>query len=1023
MNTRSGSRNLFLTSLIAALSGTILLSASQNAQASPEHRGGFRSFREQNPDIDRYTARQMFLADRKNQTADNAAQNAAQNAGRISRMAGPTFTMTMGPDGIIRCGTPDPGMLRDDKKNERIRNQSFQFDSKNSLRVNNGVNLDLTSNQRNIVLGRSLFAGENASVSINVGGESKTVSAGSQVTAAEYVAVKQVLAGEQKVSVDRAGRAIGGEVDLGSLTNDNDVMRASNLVIAENVTTYGDFGKRSDFRLLGNLSNYGSVQALSTDADVKSGALRARDISNYAGALINSTVDLTLDASGKFLNEGSISSTGNLTINASNVRNSGSITSTNGNVNLDTAPDTALLVNNSKGVIRAENGAINIRSAEYTGSANSTVNGGDLLSQELNIHSGTGLSEVAVNELTGTVNQTGTAAHLLASTENLNLGSICLTGDPTYYNTAGSITISGDVIVGQHLVIAASGDILSSATATVAARDATQGYDITLIAGAAITADAANNSSTLPSALTGAITLSGKSSKTGGGILITNDVTFDTTPNNVAGNLNAGKVNMFAFPGKQIGAGTIDIEDATIRTGGLNLGANGDVLIYAGAKSGTTIRTGIIDALGSTAPTISTGAVYLFAGALTTFPKGPVSYDANGNLTSTSIITTLKKTSGDILIARRDISELNRDIETLGLVVSTGGNVQIDGDVTSLGVLSFNVSGNIDASSQANAMIGDFLFAVSNKGNIGTTSNPLQVEVDSLLMQTKGSMAAVEVGGTGTLDILTTFAADEVLIDAENKIAVTDAADPITSDTVRLDFFNYAGAFPTVSANLVELRTNDAAFNVTGVLNGKKTIYSLEIAGGIGTSVNRLEVLQASIVAAGAVGDIFINQTSTKEVEYGVAGANVDMISSGSVLFSNLSSAGTGDFLVNVTGKGTLTVDTFIDAFDQLTIQNSNAAGKIALATGAKLQTHANTVGMGNISVNLGTTLGPVFADPIANVEVDPSSTGTVTFTGVGLKAKSPVNIIFADGPNVSINNTVKNGNMTFGGDVRINAD
>src|SRR5262245_28571962 len=51
--------------------------------------------------------------------------------------------------------------------------------------------LDLTSSASNIILGSKLFHGA-PSVTIDVGGQSKTFSAGSPATAAEFVAVQQV---------------------------------------------------------------------------------------------------------------------------------------------------------------------------------------------------------------------------------------------------------------------------------------------------------------------------------------------------------------------------------------------------------------------------------------------------------------------------------------------------------------------------------------------------------------------------------------------------------------------------------------------------------------------------------------------------------------------------------------------------------------------------------------------------------------------------------------------------------------
>jgi len=196
-----------------------------------------------------------------------------------------------------------------------------------------------------------------------------------------------VLSGGQKLTIDH-GKAVGGEVNLDAITGDHDVMRAANFVISKNVTITGDFSKRSDFKLLGDLNNFGTVLATSTDVNKRSGAIRVDDINNFSGATIKSTIDLTLDAAGNLNNDGTIISSAGLTLVAGNAINNGGtisakndvsvlsskvnnikgqITSTTGNVNLEGTSDAALIVNNHGGTISAVNGAINARDAAYGG--------------------------------------------------------------------------------------------------------------------------------------------------------------------------------------------------------------------------------------------------------------------------------------------------------------------------------------------------------------------------------------------------------------------------------------------------------------------------------------------------------------------------------------------------------------------------------------------------------------------------------------------------------------------------------
>ncbi len=136
-----------------------------------------------------------------------------------------------------------------------------QTESGHMVRVNSGFSLDLTSAVESITLGSNLFKGQD-SVSINVGGETKTVQAGSKVTAAEYVAAKQALvAGSQSVNLDADGRATGGTVDLSALTTGNKNMKVDDLVVPVAVTAAGDFGKGGDVRVNGDITNHGAIVA------------------------------------------------------------------------------------------------------------------------------------------------------------------------------------------------------------------------------------------------------------------------------------------------------------------------------------------------------------------------------------------------------------------------------------------------------------------------------------------------------------------------------------------------------------------------------------------------------------------------------------------------------------------------------------------------------------------------------------------------------------------------------------------
>src|SRR5262249_33079374 len=108
------------------------------------------------------------------------------------------------------------------------------------IKLDNGANLDLTSGDRNVTIGDKLLA-DGAFVTIEEGGEKKNIYAGSHVTVAEYVAVKQVLnGGKQQLQVSASGIANGGTVDLNQIAARKNTLSASGLTVAQGVTAVGD---------------------------------------------------------------------------------------------------------------------------------------------------------------------------------------------------------------------------------------------------------------------------------------------------------------------------------------------------------------------------------------------------------------------------------------------------------------------------------------------------------------------------------------------------------------------------------------------------------------------------------------------------------------------------------------------------------------------------------------------------------------------------------------------------------------
>jgi filamentous hemagglutinin len=808
-------RKSYVKQWFAVISGSLLASSMQAAQAAHDNdRPSFKEFRQQNPGIDRQALRGMFR------------QEFGIGIGGGGKPAPTTFIATPAATGTVNATIQQNQNIRPDRLTRRLErhdgiiNQSVQGGDGNLVNLKNGVNLDLGSADRNITLGQNLFKNV-GSVEINIGGETKTVQAGAQVTASEYVAVKQVIAGAgQKLTLDAAGKATGGEVDLSSITANNDVMRASDLTVPVNVTTYGDFGRGSDFKLQGDLTNYGSVYAVSSSKSVRGGTIHADDITNQQGGLISSVVsnslknelnargktfDLGLNAKGDLSNFGSITSSGSLTLtaggnltntsqvsasndvnlNASAIANSGRVESFKGNVNVD-GPSTAdLNVNNAGGTLAALNGAINVRNSAFSETFNTNVSGGDLLSRELNVNAGGGISRFDVNELTGTINQTGSEAHFQAATADMNIGEVCLTGDPTFKNSAGNINIAGNITVAEDLAIIASGNITSANNVTIAATSAGNGFNITMIAGAA-QLPGGTDTTTLPPGTASGTTLTGFASTGGGSVLMGNGVNISSTGANPITD-NAGDILIAAFAGLNFNSGRVNLGGTQVNASSL-FGTPGDITIIAGAQNTTAITLASVGAFGA-----GTGNINIVTAQPISSDGNNIVFNANGQITSgNSLIAGPTITPGaNIQINAGDVSAGDT------VSITAGGSINQSAGSTILGdAVNIEANNNITNSPGATVVGASILSLTSLNGNIGTsTASRLNVEANQLVVSAANGSAFVNVDGQ--VEIQTSAAANTLDLQASGEV---------TSNGV-------------VSANVVAIRSTGDEVNLTDNVN------------------------------------------------------------------------------------------------------------------------------------------------------------------------------------------------------------
>ena len=209
--------------------------------------------------------------------------------------------------------------------------------------ANVGANLNLTSSQLNFLAGN---LGNFSNLTINVGGRTEVVSLSTKLTAAEDVAVAQILTGgSQTISIGANGAATGGSISLNNslltaLDNSGGGSIAS-MTVAHGLQVIDSVGA---LNISGKLTNYGSIQTASaasgsTDTISAGTVVNASkgSISSYSGNgnLVGS--DVALNATNSLTNNGTISSANNLNITAPAINNTGLISAGSGNINVASA--------------------------------------------------------------------------------------------------------------------------------------------------------------------------------------------------------------------------------------------------------------------------------------------------------------------------------------------------------------------------------------------------------------------------------------------------------------------------------------------------------------------------------------------------------------------------------------------------------------------------------------------------------------------------------------------------------------
>ncbi|GEM_PF-2895539 len=874
-------------------------------------------------------------------------------------------------------------------------------------------------------------------VHLILGGQATTIAPGQQITAAEYLAIGQVLVSPshtQTLLLNSQGEAIGGYARLTPAQVDSNLQ---SLVLPSHVSLGAvGFTTGSPLNVAGSATVAGSLFALQTQVGQAS-VLNMGSLTVLPGGLISGYVPASAPAghavasaglainAGGVVNQGSIATPGALTVNAGGsitssgsmkasgdvsltagsglVTNSGLISAQAGNVYFNAPQATDIRVNNQGGTVQALVGNINVRDAGYNGSANLTLTGGNWLSGELNLNTGQGTATANVDQATGTVNVTAAQVHLSARTTDLTLGNMTISGDPTFYNNAGSVTLSGSLTFsGQDLAIVASQDITAASGTTIstAAAGSGNGGNITMIAGAAN--DFGNPFATTGPSSSGAnpdstssIAIQGPSN-TGGAIQLAGVTTFSSAGGGASG--NGGNVTMIAFPGTSSTSGTVSVP-STIVTSGSGAGSNGNVLIIAGAGF-----NGAATSTSNPYPATPTQAVTL-AGITATGGSG-----GGGSVTVAAAQPSLVGNNGYVAITNGTVQPGS---DSFAYVNVYAGKVTFQGSVTAnqLTVVAGNNIG-LDGAVTANSGISLTTYGSGTIGGAGTLNstgpialtfgnNPIYIGTSSgLITVTQGttSPTVLTIGtAQNSLSSLSIAAPSDMTV--SNNITVGGAASGALSldTTANNPYGNNINLNASITANAGITLTVGGA----GTIGGSGTVNSV---GAIALN------LGAQPVALGTVSSVLtVTQGASTTLSIGTAPNSISSLA------------------ITTGGNITTTSDIALGNSGALSLATTSGSGSIDLehSLTANLGITLSTTGTGTIggpgsinskgpiAVNLGTGTATLSATA-SSTTIGQGTAATLTI-GALPSAISSLTVNSAGSINVASPINLTDGSLTLG--------
>ena len=899
------------------------------------------------------------------------------------------------------------------------------------------ADLDLSS------AGRTHTASQSGS--INVGGSTMTVAPGTLITAGESVALSQVLGGgTQNLVLDAAGVASGGQF---TLTGSNQ----GSVTIPTGVTAVHNFAGGLGLNLTGTLTNMGSFYAVSNSVQTMTAVINAQNINNLQGGLLTTVLpsgglsgfsglvnklSLTLNAVQDIVNQGSISSAANLNLIAGGsiinvgasggaaplvtavtdlnmvsgyIQNAGMISSLTSNINISTPAAQNLVINNS-GIIEAL-GNINIRDELFTPKFNTSLLGGDWLSQQLNVFSGDGHINVDVNQISGQVNLIGGTAALASKTGDLHVGALKMSGDPTI-SSGGDVFLEKSQFGGNEwlfpgldaLIITAGGNIINvDVTKIGTANGSGLTGSVIMTAGGMI--DLQTNailsiSTSTSNANSGNITLSAQ-----GPILLSGTLSTHST------NGNSGSVSIDSATGHISTAGNFSIDTSS---SGFNGGA-----VSLTSANGVYAQNGI---------SINTSSNAGFSGDVNVVAQmGDI--DLTGSAGKTNINTSNGSgTAGQVNIQAMGGNLLMGD-GTFNLASSTGGGggftAFVNGGTLTAGKSLLDVSGKNGGSVSivTTWMMADIDMSnvdIKANGATGGTSGSVSVMAglfgQGMVFSDKVSIGSIEItGGDSTASsIALSTTLGDVSVGSINSnggaVIVTSAANVQVGSVVSN---NAGGTAGTVSVTSYAFAApTDSTQNLVIGGGGPNSVGSVSLNGANGGTLFATNHGTGSVSA----GNIVISATTGNGGTIGLV-ADSDVVLTGSSYSVNGGSNGTGGQVIFSGGNSVQGGNFNVSAVGGVDGGTLSVTGKTIQFGNMSSDTSAHGLGTSG-SVGIGDTSTSVTAQSM-NLTNNGGGTGVVQLTGsihvddLTVTAKSgdtagknggAISLLFTDGVHGALN-------------------